>query len=70
MAGAICDFCGIRPVMVQAEVVSNGRQENLELCNVNFRRLAHEQGRLNSPLESTRSAGLKSGPSSSCSRNG
>lgn len=52
MADGMCDICGIRPATVQAEVVTNGRREDLELCDVDFRRLAHQQGSRHSPLES------------------
>jgi ATP-dependent Clp protease ATP-binding subunit ClpC len=52
MADGICDICGIRPATVQAEVVNNGQRENLELCDTDFRRLAHQSGRHSSPLES------------------
>src|SRR5690242_19878254 len=52
MANGICDICGIRPATVRAQVVRNGQRETLELCDVDYRRLARQQGRSSSPLES------------------
>jgi len=47
----LCDICHVRPATVRAEVVSNGRRETLNLCDVDYRRLARQQ-RSSSPLES------------------
>jgi ATP-dependent Clp protease ATP-binding subunit ClpC len=52
MANGICDVCGIRPATVRAEVVSNGQRRTMELCDVDYRRLARQQGGSRSPLES------------------
>lgn len=52
MADGICDICGFRPATVRAQVISNGRPETLELCDTDYRRLARQQSRPNSPLES------------------
>lgn len=57
MANGLCDICGVRPATVQAQVVSNGRRETMELCDVDYRRLARQQGRSSSPLESLFGAG-------------
>ena len=47
----LCDICQVRPATVRAEVVSDGRRETLNLCDVDYRRLARQQ-RSSSPLES------------------
>src|SRR4051812_10075608 len=47
----LCDICHVRPATVRAEVVSNGQRETLNLCDVDYRRLARHQ-RSSSPLES------------------
>ena len=47
----LCDICHVRPATVRAEVVSNGQRETLNLCDVDYRRLARQQ-RSSSPLES------------------
>ena len=52
MANGICDICGIRPATVRAQVVSNGQRRTMELCDVDYRRLARQQERPSSPLES------------------
>ncbi len=52
MANGICDVCGVRPATVRAQVVSDGQRQNMELCDVDYRRLARQQGRSSSPLES------------------
>ena len=52
MTGGICDICGVRPATVRAQVVSNGQRQTMELCDVDYRRLARQQGRPSSPLES------------------
>jgi ATP-dependent Clp protease ATP-binding subunit ClpC len=51
MAAGICDVCGVRPATVRAQVVRNGRRETMELCDVDYRRVARQQ-RSASPLES------------------
>jgi len=51
MADGLCDICGVRPATVRAQVVSNGQRQNMELCDVDYRRLARQQ-RSSSPLES------------------
>ena len=51
MADGLCDVCGVRPATVRAQVVSNGQRQNMELCEVDYRRLARQQ-RPSSPLES------------------
>jgi ATP-dependent Clp protease ATP-binding subunit ClpC len=45
------DICHVRPSTVRASVVRNGEQETLNLCEVDYRRLARQQ-RGASPLES------------------
>lgn len=52
MADGICDICGVRPATVRAQVVSDGQRQTMELCDVDYRRLARQQGRSSSPLES------------------
>ena len=52
MANGTCDICGIRPAVVRARVVSNGKTAILELCDVDYRRLSRSQGHPVSPLES------------------
>ncbi len=51
MADGLCDICGVRPATVRAQVVSNGQRQTMELCDVDYRRLARQQ-RPSSPLES------------------
>jgi len=51
MADGICDICGIRPATVRAQVVRDGHRETMELCDVDYRRLARQQ-HSSSPLES------------------
>jgi ATP-dependent Clp protease ATP-binding subunit ClpC len=52
MAPQLCDVCGVRPATVRAEVVSSdGERQVLNLCDVDYRRLARQQ-RSSSPLES------------------
>ncbi|WP_414474445.1 AAA family ATPase [Microvirga sp. M2] len=51
MANGICDICGIRPATVRAQVVRNGHRETMELCDIDYRRLARQQ-HPSSPLES------------------
>ncbi|MGE7157405.1 AAA family ATPase [Methylorubrum rhodesianum] len=52
MANGTCDICGVRPATVRAQVVSDGQRRTMELCDVDYRRLARQQGRSSSPLES------------------
>jgi len=52
MSEVLCDVCHIRPATIRAQVVSDGRRETLNLCDVDYRRLAARQRRQNSPLES------------------
>ncbi|WP_374471040.1 AAA family ATPase [Phenylobacterium sp.] len=47
----LCDLCGVRPATVRARVTRNGKSETLNLCEVDYRRLAAQQ-RSSSPLES------------------
>src|SRR4051794_12355430 len=48
----MCDICGVRPATVRARVTSSdGQSEVLELCEVDYRRLARQQ-RSRSPMES------------------
>ena len=51
MSDGLCDICGVRPATVRAQVVSNGQRQTMELCDVDYRRLARQQ-RPSSPLES------------------
>jgi len=51
MANGICDICGIRPATVRAQVVRDGHRETMELCDLDYRRLARQQ-QSSSPLES------------------
>jgi ATP-dependent Clp protease ATP-binding subunit ClpC len=48
----LCDVCGVRPATVRATVVSgDGERQTLNLCEIDYRRLAARQ-RAASPLES------------------
>lgn len=47
----LCDICGVRPATVRARAVHNGKTETLDLCDVDYNRLARQQ-RPSSPLES------------------
>ncbi|WP_082765257.1 MULTISPECIES: ATP-dependent Clp protease ATP-binding subunit [unclassified Phenylobacterium] len=47
----LCDLCGVRPATVRARVTRNGDSETLNLCELDYRRLAAQQ-RSSSPLES------------------
>ena len=51
MADGLCMVRGVRPATVRAQVVSNGQRQTMELCDVDYRRLARQQ-RPSSPLES------------------
>ncbi|MEV5407122.1 hypothetical protein AB0L20_31905, partial [Streptomyces albidoflavus] len=57
VANGLYDICGVRPATVRAQVVSNGQRETMELCDVDYRRLARRQVRSSSPLESLFGAG-------------
>jgi ATP-dependent Clp protease ATP-binding subunit ClpC len=52
----LCDVCGVRPATVRATVASDGERRTLNLCEVDYRRLAARQ-RASSPLESLFSGG-------------
>jgi ATP-dependent Clp protease ATP-binding subunit ClpC len=47
----LCDLCGVRPATVRARVTRSGESEVLNLCEIDYRRLAARQ-RSASPLES------------------
>ena len=47
---ALCDICGIRPATVRATVMRGGQEETLNLCDLDYRRLARQQ-RYSSPME-------------------
>ncbi|MDB5448173.1 MAG: Clp protease ClpC [Phenylobacterium sp.] len=47
----LCDLCGVRPATVRARVTRNGETEVLNLCEVDYRRLAARQPSA-SPMES------------------
>ena len=48
----LCDICGVRPATVRAQVTtSDGGSQVLDLCEVDYNRLARQQ-RSSSPLES------------------
>ena len=42
MSDLLCDLCHARPATVRAEVVSDGRRETMNLCEVDYRRLARQ----------------------------
>ena len=47
----VCDICGVRPATVRARVTKGqGETETLDLCEVDYRRLASQQ-RSTSPIE-------------------
>ncbi len=52
MANGVCDICGVRLATVRAQVSSDGQRQTLELCDTDYRRLARQQRRPSSPLES------------------
>lgn len=52
MSDRPCGICHTRPAAIRAQVVSDGRRETLDLCEVDYRRLAARQRRPSSPLES------------------
>jgi ATP-dependent Clp protease ATP-binding subunit ClpC len=47
----MCDICGIRPATLRVQVTTDGETEQLDLCEVDYERLAARQ-RASSPLES------------------
>ena len=47
----LCDICGVRPATVRVRVSSKGETEDLNVCEVDYRRLAASQ-RSSSPIES------------------
>ena len=47
----LCDICGIRPATIRVRVTRNGETEELDVCEVDYRRLAAQQ-RGASPMES------------------
>ncbi|CAN7584662.1 AAA family ATPase [Phenylobacterium sp. LjRoot219] len=55
----LCDVCGVRPATVRATVASDGERRTLNLCEIDYRRLAARQ-RASSPLESLFSGGRSS----------
>jgi ATP-dependent Clp protease ATP-binding subunit ClpC len=52
MSDGICDVCKSRPAAFRAQVLVNGVRKTMELCDEDYRKLARNQGRSNSPLES------------------
>ena len=52
MSDGICDVCKTRPAAFRAQVLVNGARKTMELCDEDYRKLARNQGRSNSPLES------------------
>jgi len=62
MVDGLCDICGVRPATVRAQVVSNGQRQTMELCDVDYRRLARQQSRSSSPLESLFGGGRGNSP--------
>lgn len=52
MANGICDFCKRRPASFRAQVLVNGERQMMELCDADYSKLARQQRRLASPLES------------------
>ena len=52
MANGICDICNTRPASLRAQIVENGLRRTVELCDVDYRRLAARQQQSSSPLES------------------
>jgi ATP-dependent Clp protease ATP-binding subunit ClpC len=47
----LCDICGVRPATVRVRVANNDQSETLDLCEIDYERLARQQ-RSSSPLES------------------
>lgn len=52
MANGICDVCKVRPASFRAQVAVNGERKIMELCDTDYQKLARQQTRFNSPLES------------------
>jgi ATP-dependent Clp protease ATP-binding subunit ClpC len=52
MANGICDICKRRPASFRAQVSVNGERQIMELCDEDYRKLARQQRRSSSPLES------------------
>ena len=52
MANGICDICKRRPASFRAQVSVNGERQMMELCDEDYRKLARQQRRSGSPLES------------------
>lgn len=52
MANGICDVCKVRPASFRAQVAVNGERKIMELCDADYQKLARQQTRFNSPLES------------------
>ncbi|QYX55694.1 AAA family ATPase [Roseovarius sp. SCSIO 43702] len=52
MANGICDICKRRPATFRAQVSVNGERQVMELCDEDYRKLARQQRRASSPLES------------------
>ncbi|AJE47451.1 MULTISPECIES: ATP-dependent Clp protease ATP-binding subunit [Rhodobacterales] len=52
MANGICDICKRRPASFRAQVSVNGERQVMELCDDDYRKLARQQRRSSSPLES------------------
>ena len=47
----LCDICGVRPATVRVRVANDGESQTLDLCEIDYERLARQQ-RSSSPLES------------------
>ena len=56
MARELCEICNQRPASMQVTVSRNGRQEVLNVCNYDYRKLARDQ-QFGSPLERVFSSG-------------
>ena len=52
MANGICDICHTRPATLRAQVVTDGKRRNVELCDMDYRRLLARQQQSSSPFES------------------
>ena len=52
MANGVCDICKRRPATFRAQVSVNGERQMMELCDEDYRKLARQQRRSASPLES------------------
>ncbi len=51
MPGSICDLCNARAT-VHTQVVINGSQEEMDLCEAHYLQLVRQYGRFSSPLDS------------------